>query len=322
MQERSYRPGTLTPNFYLLGTPLYPAYLSMGEYGVIFEGGISATASLLVEQINELGIHPERIKYVALTHTHPDHIGAIPYMKRLWPHIKVIGGSVAAKLLKREEAVKEFLQVDNSINENLLIRGEISEWPTVLDNYAFEVDRTIQDTEQIDLGGGIVWTAYETPGHSPCHLSYFNQGEGILVIGDATGLYDPLRDIFWPNYFYSLESYCNSMRKLVSLSAKFGVLSHNYVLGDIDHHFRKAMKSTESYHLKMLERIKTGEDPDKVVLETARWVYTFTNLQPFQVIHNLSKVMLRRSQAMIGQVNLFDMANAKEITSNNQSRYK
>ena len=45
----------------------------MGDYGAIFEGGITATASLLVKQITELGIQPERIKYVVLTHTHPDH---------------------------------------------------------------------------------------------------------------------------------------------------------------------------------------------------------------------------------------------------------
>ena len=297
MREKSYRPGTLTPQFYLLGTPLYPAYLSMGEYGMIIEGGISSTADLLIQQIRELGISPERIKYIVLTHTHPDHIGAIPHLKKVWPHLKVIGGSVAAKLLKREEAVKEFLQVDNSINENLLIRGEIDEWPPELENYAFDVDQVISEGEKIDLGSGIIWTAYETPGHSSCHVSYHNPSEGVVVVGDATGLFDPVRDIFWPNYFNSLEAYCNSIRKLATLPANIGVLSHNYLLGDFKHHFQKAMKAAESYHTKMLERGNNGEDPDKVALDTAKWVYTFTNLQPFQVIHSLSKLMLKRSQA-------------------------
>jgi glyoxylase-like metal-dependent hydrolase (beta-lactamase superfamily II) len=279
----------------------------MGDYGMIIEGGISATAGLLIEQIKELGIQPERIKYVALTHTHPDHIGAIPYMKKVWPHLTVIGGSVAAKLLKREEAVKEFLQVDSSINENLLIRGEITAWPPELENYSFEVDQVVNEGDKIDLGSGIIWTAYETPGHSPCHVSYHNQGEGIVVIGDATGLYDPMRDVFWPNYFNSLETYCDSIKKLAHLPARFGVLSHNYILGDVNHHLQKAMKATESYHLRMLERISKGENPDKVVLDTAKWVYTFTNLQPFQVIHSMSKLMLRRSQAVAGKANLFDI---------------
>src|SRR4030043_843636 len=305
MRERSYRPGTLTPQFSLLGTPLYPAYLSMGEYGMIIEGGISSTANLLIQQIRELGISPERIKYIVLTHTHPDHIGAIPHLKKVWPHFKVIGGAVAAKLLKREEAVKEFLQVDNSINENLLIRGEIDEWPPELENYTFDVDQVISEGEKIDLGSGIIWTAYETPGHSSCHVSYHNPSEGVVVVGDATGLFDPVRDIFWPNYFNSLEAYCNSIRKLATLPANIGVLSHNYLLGDFKHHFQKAMKAAESYHTKMLERVNNGEDPDKVALDTAKWVYTFTNLQPFQVIYSLSRLMLKRSQSAANAEGLF-----------------
>lgn len=305
MRERSYRPGMLTPKFYLLGTPFYPAYLAMGDIGMIIEGGISATAQLLIDQIKELNIPPEKIQYVTLTHTHPDHIGAIPHLKKLWPHIKVIGGSVAAKLLQREEAVKEFLQVDASINENLLIRGEIAEWPPEVDNYAFQVDKIVADGEKIDLGSGNVWTALETPGHSSCHVSYYNQAEGIVVIGDATGLYDPMRDIFWPNYFNSLESYCNSMRKLAALPAQIGVLSHNYTLGDFKHHFLKAMRATESFHSKMMDRVSKGENPDKVTLEMAKWVYTFTNLQPFQVIHGMTKLMLKRSQASAGKEGLF-----------------
>jgi glyoxylase-like metal-dependent hydrolase (beta-lactamase superfamily II) len=311
MRERSYRPGTLTPNFYLLGTPFYPAYLSMGEFGMIIEGGISATAQLLMQQIKDLDISPESIKYIVLTHTHPDHIGAIPHLKKVWPHLKVIGGPVAAKMLKREEAVKEFLRVDGSINENLLIRGEIDKWPPVLENYAFDVDHIINEGETIDLGKGIVWTAYSTPGHSACHMSYHNSGENIVAIGDATGLFDPVRDIFWPNYFDSLADYCNSIRKLSQLPASIGVLSHNYIMGDFRHHFQKAMRSTEMFHTKMVDRVKNGEPPDKVALDTAKWVYTFTNLQPFQVIYGLCKFMLKHSQDDAGVENLFAFPETK-----------
>jgi 2-aminobenzoylacetyl-CoA thioesterase len=305
MRERSYRPGTLTPTFYLIGTPIYPAYLAMGEYGMIIEGGISSTAELLVKQIQELNISSERIKYIVLTHTHPDHIGAIPHLKTVWPHLKVIGSSNASKLLKRETAVKEFLQVDRDITENLLVRGEINEWPKELENYKFDIDIEIHTGEKIDLGDGTEWVACETPGHSICHMSYHNPKEGIVVIGDATGLFDPVRDIFWPNYFSSLEEYCNSIRKLSALSANVGVLSHNYILGDFKHHLQKAMNATESFHSMMLKRVNGGEDPEKVALDTAKWVYTFTNMQPFQTIHGLCKLMLKRSQTSASVENLF-----------------
>jgi 2-aminobenzoylacetyl-CoA thioesterase len=301
----SYRPGTLTPNFYLLGTPLYPAYLSLGKDGMIIEGGITATARLLEKQVKDLGIDPERIKYIVLTHTHSDHIGAIPHLRKVWPHVKVIGGAVAAKILKREEAVKEFKAVDRTIIENLLIRGEISEWPQEVEDFSFQVDQEIKEGEQIDLGNGIVWTAYETPGHSSCHVSYHSPSEEVVVIGDATGLFDPVRDIFWPNYFNNLESYCNSIRKLAKLPASTGVLCHNYILGDFKHHFQKAMKATENFHNNMMARVAKGEDPDKVVMDVAKWTYSFTNLQPFQVIHDVNKLMLKRSMAAAQAPDLF-----------------
>jgi len=38
------------------------------------------------------------------------------------------------------------------------------------------------------------------------------------------------KDTFWPNYFSSLEFYCDSIRKLASLPAQRGALCHNGVI--------------------------------------------------------------------------------------------
>ena len=95
MISRRYEIFTIAPNFYQLGTPDYPAYLSMGDKGMIIEGGTGATFPIIVDQVGELGIEPERIEYLALTHTHPDHIGAVPHLKKLWPHLKVIASDLA-----------------------------------------------------------------------------------------------------------------------------------------------------------------------------------------------------------------------------------
>ncbi|MFC1989759.1 MBL fold metallo-hydrolase [Chloroflexota bacterium] len=310
MGEKRYRPVTITPNFHQLGIPSFPAYLSMGDDGMIIEGGTGATFTIIVDQIKELGIEPERIQYLTLTHTHPDHIGAVLHLKRLWPHLKVVGSPVAVKLLsrlsEREDALKEFLLTDRSITEILFSKGEIAELPPEPENDPFGVDLVVQEGDRLDLGSGIVWTIYDTPGHSPCHISLYDEREETLVVGDATGCYDPEKDIFWPNYFESLETYCNSIRKLSTLSAQRCALSHNGVVeGKVSYYFQKAMRATESYHLDMLERLGKGEDPEKIALEKAKWVNSFTDLQPFEVIHGLTKLMFRRSQSEAGKENLF-----------------
>jgi hypothetical protein len=41
------------------------------------------------------------------------------------------------------------------------------------------------------------------------------------------------------------------------------------------------------------------------VLEKAKWVYTFTNMQPFKLIHIMTGVTLKRSQAVADSNDLF-----------------
>jgi len=157
MSERKYEIFNIAPNFYQLGTPSYPAYLSMGDSGMIIEGGTGATFPIIVDQVREIGIEPERLKYLALTHTHPDHIGAVPHLKKLWPHLKVIASGVAVRMLQKEEVIQEFLKIDRTITEILLIKGDIDWWSAEPDNPAFEVDMVVKEGDRIDLGAGVVW---------------------------------------------------------------------------------------------------------------------------------------------------------------------
>ncbi len=306
MNEKMHKPITITPYFHQLGTPSFPVYLSMGEEGMIIEGGTGPTFNIIVKQIEALSIDPKRIKYITLTHTHPDHIGALPHLKLLWPHLKVIAGPIAAKILSKEAMIKEFLWVDQKIAELMKAREEIAEVPPTLEDYTFEVDRVVEEGDKIELGAGVSWTVYFSPGHSPCHIALYEEKEDTLVLGDTTGFYVPEKDVFWPNYFDSLENYCNSIRKLSTLQAKRAVLSHNCVIeGVVGKHLEKALKATEAYHLELLKRISDGEDAEQVALGKAKWVNSLTDIQPFKVMHDLSKLLIKRSQEDAKKLNLF-----------------
>jgi glyoxylase-like metal-dependent hydrolase (beta-lactamase superfamily II) len=309
MSNRKHEMAIITPNFFRLGTNNYPAYLSLGNDGMIIEGGVGATFPIIKAQIEELSIDPQRIKYIALSHTHPDHIGAVPHLKKIWPHLKIIGGAAAEKALKREGMVEEFLQMDKTITENLLVKGEIDWWPPEDEVPEFNLDRVVTDGEQIDLGAGIVWTVLETPGHSPCHLSFHNEAEEILVIGDATGVFEPTKNLYWPNYFQSLEEYCRSIRRLAALPARIGTVSHGGVIEreNVSNYLHKVLKATEAYHSGLMRKLDEGEDYKELALETAKWIYTFTNLQPFAMIHAMTKVTIKRSQAAADLEGLFDL---------------
>jgi 2-aminobenzoylacetyl-CoA thioesterase len=296
MYLTKHPPISLTDNFFQLGTPAFPAFLSMGDFGMLIEGGTGPTFPIIVEQIRFLGISPERIKYIALTHTHADHIGGIPHFKRLWSHIKVIGSTNADRIFQKKELFHEYILADTAIAQLMKAKDEISDLPPILIDYHFSLDSRVKEGDKIDLGKGIIWDVYETPGHSPCHISLFEKGEGTLVIGDATGFYVPEKDAMWPNYFVSLEEYLNSIRKLAALPAKRAVLSHNCIIFEkVREHLQYAMSATEKYHQELLARLAGGESPERIAMDKARFVDSITDIQPFRVMYDLSKLMISRS---------------------------
>ncbi len=298
MKETNHQPITVTPHLFQLGIPSFPVYLSLGEEGIIIEGGTGPTSDIIVRQVDMLGIDPSKIRYMALTHTHADHVGAVPRLRRLWPHMRVLAGPVAAAFLKKENFLKEFLPVDRMIGDLLIHRQDIMSHPSPIEAYKFDVDRIIEDGDSIDLGAGIVWHVYRTPGHSPCHMSFYEENEHTMVIGDMTGYYDHERDVFWPNYFASLGEYCNSIQRMASFPAARYLLSHNGVVeGNSGQHMQNALKATEVYHREMLRRLDQGNDWDKICAEKADWVCSLGALASQNIIRFLCKLLLKNSAA-------------------------
>jgi 2-aminobenzoylacetyl-CoA thioesterase len=297
MYRRKHPPIALTANLFQLGTQAFPAFLSLGEIGMLIEGGTGPTFPIILEQIRSLGINPERIKYIVLTHTHADHIGGIPHFKRVWPHVNVIASTGADKIFQKRDLFHEYLLADTAIAQMMKAKDEIDDLPPFLTEYHFGLDSTVKEGDKIDLGNGVVWDVYETPGHSPCHICFLERVEGTLVVGDATGFYVPEKDAFWPNYFVSLADYLNSIRKMAMLPAKRAVLSHNCVLyGKVREHLQYAMGATEKYHREILARLAAGESAEKIAIDKARFVDGITDIQPFRVMYDLSRLLINRSQ--------------------------
>lgn len=297
MQASAVKPIKLSDHLYQLGTKRFPVYLSLGERGMIIEGGTCGTADLIARQIAELGVEPTRIDYLALTHTHADHIGAVPRLRELWPHLRILAGPIAAATLAAENHIMQFRPADRMIGKILLNDGLIKDLPPEAREDGLRVDAILEEGARIDLGQGVVWHVMLTPGHSDCHVSYFEQKEGVLAMGDMSGYLDPDLDVIWPNYFHSLEDYCLSIQKAAILPARTAILSHNGAVNLKERPFlQQALNAAMDYHFRLLERMAGGESREEICREQAQWVYSFAPIASPKAIEFLCGLLCRSSR--------------------------
>jgi glyoxylase-like metal-dependent hydrolase (beta-lactamase superfamily II) len=305
MPTNEFESRKITDNFIQLGVPEFPMYLSKGERFMLIEGGTGATVDIVVQQLSDLGIKPERIDSILLTHTHPDHIGGFPRLRKMWPHIKIIASAIGKDSLASEGLLKQFLFIDKAIAKIMFKKGQIDTIPTPLEQYDFSVDQVVKEGEKIDLGAGIEWTVYSAPGHAPCQIALYEKKDQTLVIGDTTGFYSPERDVWWPNYFGSLETYCKSIQKLMSIPAKRVALSHNGVIDNASVYLRNALKATEKWHIEMMDRVAKGEQPKAIAEEKSHWVDSFAGIMPIELQRDMCELMIKRSQKDADKPGLF-----------------
>src|SRR6476620_3294056 len=112
----------------------------------------------LASQLESLGVKPADIKYVAVSHTHTDHIGNV----ELFPQAM------------------------------LLVQKAEYEWPNPLGVGRFKAEHPVTKLEgDHDVFGDGSVTILSTPGHTPGHQSLLvnlNETGAVLLSGDAVHL--------------------------------------------------------------------------------------------------------------------------------------
>ena len=140
--------GPLATNCYIVGS-------ESSKEGMIIDPGDEA--EVILKKAKDLGLD---IKYIALTHTHIDHIGALKEVK------EATGAEVA---IHNDDA--QALQ-KNSVNTMLGLSYPMPPPP----------DRLLKDGDGIDIGD-LHFVVLHTPGHSPGGICLL--GQGVVFSGDT-----------------------------------------------------------------------------------------------------------------------------------------
>jgi glyoxylase-like metal-dependent hydrolase (beta-lactamase superfamily II) len=207
------------------------SYVLMGENIAIVETGPSSSIQNLVHGLTRLGIKPNEVSYIAVSHVHLDHAGGVGTLIKHFPKAKVIVHERGAPHLANPE--KLWQQSRRALGEIAEIYGAPEPVPA---------DRIIaaKDGMTFEIGDGAVLKVVETLGHAPHHLSYYEPLSKGVFVGDAAGIYLHDIDVIVPTTPapFRLDMALASLNKLADL--KPSVLYYT--------HFGKAENAVEKLH--------------------------------------------------------------------------
>ena len=278
---RIRQPGKIRDNLWFLGREESCVYLLEGStQSMIISGGMSYIVPDLLQQFETFGINVARIKKLLILHAHFDHVGIIPFFKKLYPELEIYASVRAWELLSKQRTI-------DTINEFSRKTAEHVGMERVYDSYDLEwrgdiTGKPVHEGDRIDLGN-LEIQFYETPGHSSCSISAYVHELKALFASDGGGI--PYEDGIIASGNSNFSQFQQSLEKLKDLDVEYACADHyGYLTGyeakDFIHKTiiaaKERRKSMEEIYLRTLDieatvdemaRSFEKENPDYVIIQ-------------------------------------------------------
>lgn len=151
-----------------------------GSRAAIVDTGTTATVPLILATLDELGVQPEAVDYVFLTHVHLDHAGGAGKLMQRLPNAKaVLHPRGAPHMIDPTKLIAGSIDVYGAENFARLY-GEIAP-------IAAERVVVTTDGERLKLGER-EFEFVHTPGHALHHQAIVDHGAGSIFTGDTFGI--------------------------------------------------------------------------------------------------------------------------------------
>lgn len=245
----------------------------LDDTAILYDCGMAYCHQRLLENI-EMAL-TERgkkgIDYILLSHTHYDHIGALPYVLEKYPKALVYGAAKCEKVFKSKAALDTMVHLGSIAMKDNHMDVDIS-------NTAFRIDRTLTDGEEIIIGDHII-IAYETLGHTDCSMSYYIKKDKFLFSSESTGVLEN-KEYISPSILKNYQQTIDSAHKLAKLNIKtlysphYGIVPRTFIYDYFDLYIRCANEIRDF----ILARRKEGKNEEQILDEYVEKFYNANQL--------------------------------------------
>jgi glyoxylase-like metal-dependent hydrolase (beta-lactamase superfamily II) len=276
-------PPVYTIDLNLQGTPnAVAAHVIAGFDGhIVIDCGPESTIPALLEGIRAVGLNPEEIRHIVLTHIHLDHAGAAGKLARMFGAQVYVHARGAPHLLDPSKLLASASKIFGtrmrslwggieSVPESQLIVLEGARMPWTQGSSLLEAgpsdwlsDENTLDQNLLELSGHHL-RAYHTPGHASHHLMYaWQTADGLVVFaGDLAGVRLPGSRIPIPPTpppEVDLWAWSESLELLTALNPSRLYLTHFGPIDDVREHLQRLKANLIKVGALSLEAVQSGQ---------------------------------------------------------------
>jgi glyoxylase-like metal-dependent hydrolase (beta-lactamase superfamily II) len=196
-------------------------YLIEGSAPVLIETGSQSSVPVLLAALDQIGVGPEELAGVAITHIHLDHAGGVGDVASAFP---------SATVYVHEKGARHLADPTRLIDSASRVYGPLldSLYGRMMPTDAARL-HVVADGESISVGPDRTLVAVDSPGHAKHHVGFHDSLSGVLFAGDAVGVKLPdggvLRPATPPPDF-DLDLALNSLDKFAARRPTAIALAH------------------------------------------------------------------------------------------------
>ena len=159
------------------------AYLVEAREPAIVETGPTTSVDAVREGLNALGIGPEDLAHIVVTHIHLDHAGGAGALAAHFP---------GAAIWVHERGAPHLAEPDKLVASAARVYGEdrLRELFGPVHPVPADRLRSMTDGDRVALGNRELEVLY-TPGHAGHHVALVDSDSGGIFVGDAVGVFLP-----------------------------------------------------------------------------------------------------------------------------------
>lgn len=239
-------------------------YVIDADRPAVVDAGLGTRYEAILDALGSVGIAPDDLAVIALTHVHLDHAGGAGYLADACPDAEVYVHPVGAPHMLDPDALVQGTK-----------RAVGDAWQHYADPIPLEEDRIVEIVggDAIDLGDCVL-EVYEAPGHAPHQVVFHDDAAGTCFVADAAGLCFPATGSIHPTSpppNFDLEGCLADVELLRDLAPEtlcyghFGAFEAEDRLGEYAHVLTDWVETIES------ARDELGDDEAVIERIVERW---------------------------------------------------